>query len=398
MKAIVHMGIEKTGTTALQSFLTENRFHLKEKGYAYLESAGLPSNRKLATYCIDQSRFDDHHQMLNIVESSTRKAWNNQFIHDFYKEIDNLESHIHTVIISNEQLHSRLILESEIDKVRNTLEKKFDDIEIIVYLRRQDQLAISLYSTALKCGHSFDSILPGVTNTNHYYNFEVLLGKWATIFGKESITTRLFDKSELVDGDLFADFLTSCNINNLDLSTMILPGRQNESLEPKAQAFLSTANHSIPMMVDGKFNQLRAHLTYHLEKEFSGSPGLPLKDEAIAFCNKFQASNSNVAREWFGRENLFSEDFSSYPTKEDENRHTFEDAVYVASSILNGMMAREREISNDLYRKLQTAESQETTKLVADYFSLINPKLANYLRKNISGVANREAPAKLTAV
>ncbi len=381
MKAILHIGIEKTGTTAIQAFLTDNRVSLQAQGYAYLESAGLPSNRKIATYCIDPDRHDDHHELLQIVDAEPRKAWNDQFVKDFHAEIESLENSIHTVVISNEQLHSRLLRPAEIERVKLLLEDYFDEIRVVVYLRRQDQLATSLYSTALKCGHSFDSILPGVTAEDHYYNFQVLLEKWGNVFGDENITARLFDRAELVNGDLLTDFLQHSEMSSVCVDELILPGRQNESLEPKAQEFLRVANQYIPMIVDGRFNILRARLTQQLEAQFSGKPGLPPKQEALMFCEKFSNSNRVVAQKWFAREELFSNDFSAYPDNSTELQHSFEDAVYVASTLLNGQMQNELEATETLLVKLQQAPS-ETTKNIADYFESINPQLANHLRQN----------------
>jgi hypothetical protein len=382
MKAVLHIGIEKTGTTAIQAFLTDNRKALLDCGYAYLESAGLPSNRKLASYCMDFDRHDDHHEMLGIIDAEPRKQWNQAFLNDFNTEIENLPSNVQCVVISCEQLHSRLVKESEIVRAKEALSQHFDDIEVIVYLRRQDQLATSLYSTALKCGHSFDTILPGVTAEDHYYNFQLLLSQWSHVFGADKMTVRLFDRSEMLNNDLLSDFFQSCDITDIPLSEMKQPGRQNESLEPKAQRFLHEANKQIPMMIDGKFNPLRARLTQHLEQQFSGKPRLPLRQEAEEFCGKFLTSNQAVAQQWFDRENLFTGDFSNYPDNRNDEQFSFEEGVQISSSLLNSMMKDELDTSTELLKQLQQ-HPEAGTRLIADYFAQVNPQLSNYLRQHL---------------
>ena len=391
MKAVLHIGAEKTGTTALQAFLADNRGVLPAEGYAYLQSAGLPYNRKLATYCFNEDRSDDHHQVLGIVEAEKRAPWAKQFLHDLDAELRGLPESVHTVIFSSEHFHSRLFHIEEIQRLKDLLSPYFESFSVVCYLRRQDQMATSLYSTALKCGHSFPSILPGVTAQDHYYNAEVLLDKWAAVFGEENIRPRVFDRAEMVDGDLLKDFLTTADID-LRLDDKRLPGRQNESLEPIAQQFLHAINPQVPMMVDGHFNPLREKLTHHLEANFSGKPQLPLRDEAEAFCAKFAESNKRVAKKWFGREALFANDFSSYPVRGEVQEPSFGQGVEVAAAVLNGVMSDQRASAEALKEALQ-ANPEAATRLIADYFTSIHPGVGNYLRQNLALHANSSKAA-----
>lgn len=382
MKVVLHIGIEKTGTTAIQSFLSDNRKELRTEGFAYLESTGLPSNRKIATYSFDEDRSDDHHQMLGIVDAEPRKHWNEEFVTAFKNEIENLDSSIHTIVISNEQLHSRLERITEIERVKALLAPHCDEIEVLVYLRRQDQLATSLYSTALKCGHSFDTILPNVAPETHYYNFEILLNKWAEVFGQENIKARVFDKAELLNSDLLEDFLCHAGMSSINMNNKQLPGRQNESLEPRAQEYLRIANRHIPMMIDGRFNILRERITYQLESKFSGSPELPLRSEAETFCAMYEESNRRVAQKWFGRDDLFMLNFDKYPEAKVEDEYSFEDGVTLSAEVLNGITKQEQDNTVELLALLQL-NPEASTKIIADYFLRLNPQLANFLRQNI---------------
>ena len=59
MRAILHIGIEKTGSTSIQKYLAAKRTDLLRERIAVLRSIGSPSNRFLATYAIADDRTDD---------------------------------------------------------------------------------------------------------------------------------------------------------------------------------------------------------------------------------------------------------------------------------------------------------------------------------------------------
>lgn len=381
MRAILHIGTEKTGTTSIQSFLTQNRQELRQFGYAYLESTGLPSNRKLATYCFDSDRHDDHHVALGIVESEKREQWRAQFEKDFDQEIRSLDGNIHTVFISNEQLHSRLFSLDEIQRVKHILARYFDSVEVYVYLRRQDKMACSLYSTALKCGHSMEQVLPQVPDTDHYYNYEVLLDKWSEIFGQSNITVRVFDRKELVGGDLLSDFLNASNALDIDLNKLELPGMENESLLPMAQEYLRMCNQ-VPGPASPKVSSnVRNFLISSLEELYGGKPRLPTRGQATEFYSKFSSSNNRVALKWLGRETLFEEKFAEYPEAEIENALDLQMAVNISMEILKLKTTSDWQNSQVLLKNINT-DPDATTELLAQYFAPINPALSKKLRQS----------------
>ena len=151
-KALIHIGTEKTGTTSIQDFLHINRQALIQHGVAYLKSPGLTNHRKLPIFCMRDDRVDDYVIELGIVNKEARMRWKREFKKELHDELDCLSSKISSVIISSEHFHSRLCYESEVRALKEMLQKHFSEIRIIVYLRRQDKLAVSSYSTYCKCG------------------------------------------------------------------------------------------------------------------------------------------------------------------------------------------------------------------------------------------------------
>ena len=91
--------------------------------------------------------------------------------------------------------------------LREFLTAFFDDIQISVYLRRQDQVALSLYSTRLKSGETETRILPRTHAGDPYFNYDRSLALWEDAFGRANIHVRLFDRKGLIGGSIVSDFI-----------------------------------------------------------------------------------------------------------------------------------------------------------------------------------------------
>jgi hypothetical protein len=87
----------------------------------------------------------------------------------------------------------------------------------------------------------------------------------------------------------------------------------------------STSNISLK-----ELQKIRLELIENVNSKYPGPGKKPLRHEAETFYKDFAESNNRVARRWFKREKLFSEDFSMYP-------ETFPDkkSVYDFEQIVN---------------------------------------------------------------
>ncbi|MEJ2523509.1 MAG: hypothetical protein P8080_11660, partial [Gammaproteobacteria bacterium] len=67
------------------------------------------------------------------------------------------------------------------------LQPLFEEVRVRVYLRRQDELALSFYSQKLRAGFIPPSIMP-LANLKRprqpYFDFDALLSRWAAVFGE----------------------------------------------------------------------------------------------------------------------------------------------------------------------------------------------------------------------
>ena len=246
LKAIVHIGIEKTGTTSIQHFLHLNRRRLAKAGFHFLRSAGKINNRTLPAYCIDDSYPDEYLEGCGVVSASDRLQFRETVCDDLHREISELPSSIHTVVISSEHFHSRLPGLHNVERVRDLLKPLFDDIRVICYLREQSAACTSWYSTSLKNGESetLNQFMRRCSPANYYFNYQKVLGNWERVFGEGTIEAGIFDRSQLLNGDLLDDFaarLDPALVGQLKKSAR----RENESLRPEGQAILRGLNSAL---------------------------------------------------------------------------------------------------------------------------------------------------------
>lgn len=304
-RAILHIGTEKTGTTSIQSYLYSNKKTLAAGGYIYPKAAGDQNHIKLAVYGAEDGRVDDLRRSLNISNLADLKSFRLHFAQKLQAEIQSSPNC--TFIFSNEHCHSRLTESTEIARLHGLLAPLFDSMLVVVYLRRQDELAVSKYSTVLKEGGTKKDIIDPLMASDPYYDYSALLSRWAGVFGKDNLSVNLFEKGSLCGDSILEDFCKKTGVPLLDRSD----NRKNESLTPQYQEFLRKMNEKLPT------NVARTGLGETLTRVGGGKGRLPSRKDSQHFYELFQESNEKVRAAFFPeRATLFSEDFSHYPEEE----------------------------------------------------------------------------------
>lgn len=239
-RAILHIGTEKTGSTSIQQFLSHGRRWLATHGFHHSKAAGSPNHVRLFSYAVDNPRL-----AFGASDRAEQGKLRRKLEIELAKECDAHPDA--TFLFSNEHCHSRLFEAGEVARLKTLLDPLFDEVKVLVYLRRQDLLAVSLYSTLLKAGVSSDEVLvtrPIAALPQHapeqdlYYDYQALLARWAAVFGDDALIVRRFEPASLVGGDIVADF---CDAVGLPAPSRE-PARANESLRPEFQDYLRLLN------------------------------------------------------------------------------------------------------------------------------------------------------------
>ena len=315
MRCIIHIGTEKTGSTAVQDFLFSNRSALKIEGAHVCTSAGGKNNRALPAAFMSRDKSDDFFRVNNIDSDEKRNSWRGKLLQDFTKEVREAARSSDVFLISSEHFHSRLLTPAEVIEFHQFMATLFDDFKVICYLRRQDQMALSRYSQALRAGFTPGSPLPPLRRKPFipvYFNFQALLRRWAQPFGKATIRPRIYSETELIGGDVVQDFIDTAGLN---IKPGVHPRATNRALSAEAQSALWSINKRLCNSDEEVVVRLRGRLVEYLEKNAQGRSYLPTIAEAREFYEPFLETNNTVARHWFGRVSLFDTDFSGYPAE-----------------------------------------------------------------------------------
>jgi hypothetical protein len=313
MKCIVHIGTEKTGTTTIQSFLHLNRKRLRdEQGVAYLGKPKVRNHHHLAQMCREDGVITREMGYADVSEVVAKRE---SMAAAMKREVDELPAHVHTVILSSEYFQSRLSRRENVQNLQEILAPIFEDIQILCYLRRQDEVAVSRYSTKLRAGFANPDILT-LGAQRAFYNYLSLVKRWARVFGWDAFECAVFDRSSLYQGDLLQDFGRRVGITH-DSKSLVIPELMNESLSGAGQNFYCHANRFL-MGSDGKrdnYPRLRISVKRFVNRYYSGKSRLPTRTEAADFYDEFREDNCRIAQRMLGREQLFEENFDNYPAQ-----------------------------------------------------------------------------------
>ncbi|MES9963648.1 MAG: hypothetical protein ABW116_08905 [Candidatus Sedimenticola sp. 20ELBAFRAG] len=222
-------------------------------------------------------------------------------VDDILGELSRVDDRL--IVLSSEWLFRAK--EGFIRKLGSKLNDLFD-VNIIIYLRRQDEFAVSAYQQNTK---RFDgkgvrgsvSLPEGFGNGIMDYN-DICL-RWAEVFGREKMNIRVFSQEDLLKGCVINDFARVIGV-------------------PLDGSIIKNRNQSV-----GKISFKLAHIIkdYHVSRELyrkivfdapESEKALPDRETAERFYHRHVASNRKLKREFNihpEREELFSNDFSKYP-------------------------------------------------------------------------------------
>ncbi len=257
MTILFHAGTTKTGTTALQHFLKNNRAALEDKGCVFPSFLGPDNHTRLAAYGMDTDAMAPVKIDLKLTEPAAIEA--------FRKEVDKqFKEHIRPgkkYVLSNEHCSAHLHTGPEITRLHKLLTSTGHTVKVIIYFREPSEYLASSYSTLLKQGFSHEMMCPVGRALDRKYNYYAICKRWARVFGKENIIARVYARDALEGGDIRKDFLKLIGVEEEGLDfTDRGAAISNKSLDHVMAGFLREVNKQVPRYIDNKINPLRADL------------------------------------------------------------------------------------------------------------------------------------------
>ena len=306
MKCIVHIGTEKTGTTILQKWLYSNQSDLSAEGIYLSDIIGKPNNRFLPAFFMRQ--LDGWVKHAGIQNLEEKAAHFKDFLSKFSEEIEEAAKTHETFVITSEHFHSRLTSEVEIGDLYNFLTQNFEEVEIVCYFRSQFDLAVSLYSTALKVHSvaSLESFVDLASPERYYYNYAQIADLWSGVFGRDRCNFRIYDRDQFVEGDIRKDLISvvapSLSFDALDYGV----SSANEALSVLQAAAFRAVNGLIPYWLEGGgANPANLQAKEMLLKVEALKRGKISSRREAEVLQRFKSTNDYFFREFFASENQF---------------------------------------------------------------------------------------------
>jgi len=290
-KVFLHIGLPKTGSTTIQGFLTKNRQEIARRGFLYPCATGLPTSKALVSYAAAEGSFS-HYRLPP--KAPTGQASYREWLRDaLLTELAERDSTM--VVFSDETLGARLRDVGALERLRELLIACGSEITIICYLRRQDELALSLAWNYVLEGSPTALVFPPTGKALGLYDYYSIVSLWAQIFRPENIRVRRFGPAYHAGGDVLSDFL---EIVGIDATGLIRPAAMNRSPSAKNLEFLERLNPYL-----GRWTkQERVSLIRNLNGyESTGKLGAS-RAEREMFLSQFEKSNRKVAQEFLGIE------------------------------------------------------------------------------------------------
>lgn len=349
----LHIGTPKTATTAIQTFCFHNRPALEShgfcyarmgKGFSYPGTGGARNGRFLTTWLYDE-------------EGNRRKEeeeWR------FKNGLLRLEEQFRTfdrLIVSDEGIWIGALVRRPTlwEELKNWSEHAGVQIQVIVYLRRQDQFLESQWNQQVK--HLKGTQGWAAYRKKHMkapeLDYWAALNRISDVFGQENIVVRRFQKADFVGGSILSDFLSVLGLKlteNYDMSSQ--RERQNTRLEGNLTELKRVTNSLRDLSREEEQFLKGAALRCSVPARKAYRCDMQTPEEAQSLIRPFEEGNERVAETWLkDGAPLFNQSFSDAPKWKKDNPWLLDDAVrYSAMTdvlLLRRIEALEEEVRLD---------------------------------------------------
>lgn len=322
----LHIGMPKSGTTSIQSFLYDNAEVLSEKAdvfYPLLNSSVQNSIDKKINY---RTIMIDEYYMHN----GDINCYNRFFEDNFLKKIQ--ENKCSKIVFSEEFI----FMYCRDTKIIDIFLKHGFKVKVVVYLRKPSEYVASLWQENLK--PYMDSFYYSIEDFAKIspVNYE-LISKFIEKIGKENVIIRPFEKQQWKNENLIEDFLEILDVKNFEkVNSSIKNSSYNRNLAefmlilkgidlPKNDLIKLLKNYLKKVLPSEKLPDLDNMNDYDLTEFIAeNSPNTPkiidtIPDEFIKEVHEQYASEINKIAKIYNKDSFFICDYPEcYGTKRDK--------------------------------------------------------------------------------
>jgi len=292
-RVILHVGTEKTGSTAIQKAASSAHAELLKAGWLLPASFGPTPHVRVTTAAVDFSERSALVRLLRLQNKKSQDALRNTLSADIADEIQ--KKRPDTVLITDEHINVHLSSIQQLLRMRSFIEEFAQVDEVVLFFRRQDNFLAALISESIKLGRFgiFDPENPKpVGNTRPYrFSYQKIISNFEAAFRG-------------------ARLVLKCYQENPEYSTVrefegLYPELKNRLREPTQRQNSSlSAAVAMPLLIIG--NQAFKNGNQELllrwpeviaasQQLFPGSPWRLPKTKVTSFLEDFKSENEWIA-------------------------------------------------------------------------------------------------------
>lgn len=321
----IHIGTPKTATTAIQTFCEKNREALKSDGFYFPEFEykypDIPKRRN-AHFLVGKIPGENG-------KEEQERVWKECMDH-MIRAFDQYPN----VLLTDERIwHGTVSKKStQMSRLKKIAQNHGFEVKLIVYLRRQDEFAISWWNQQIKAAVSRFSCmkwdaqeLQKKITLDYYKHLEKLSG----VFGRGNVIVRIFDRNcfQGAQKNIQSDFMDALGLELSEKYVMEKPV-VNCSLKENALDIKRVLN-GLPDFDSQTKKMVNEAIWICSDYSDACKYNMFSPEERREFLQNFEQSNRLVATEYLHRESgtLFSEVQDELPKWTPDNPYMQEDII-----------------------------------------------------------------------
>ena len=280
-RLLLHVGMSKTGSTAVQELLAANRAQLRRCGVTYADVLRGPNHWQLAVAFAD--RITGLSRAVGVESEADRERLRRRMARRLGRAVRPGS----TWVASSEHLSSLLSSRRELEAIAAFLARFFDQVTVLAVLRRADYWLPSSYVEAVKGGSTRPLNVAFVRSRTRFLDHAGFVERWEAAFGTGSVQVLPFLESDKRDGvALPARVLAALGVGDgltLPAGWALPGGLPNESISAEATELLRLLNPRLPQSALRPTTTRRRVVSF-LARQFPGPPTVltPAAAQALA--------------------------------------------------------------------------------------------------------------------
>jgi hypothetical protein len=353
-KIFIHVGMDKTGTSAIQQFIFKNRkTFLKDSGI-YYPKTGMWSD------------YSHHPYAFSIVQ---QYGYSNGDMPSLLKKLSREVRPYDYVLLSSECLF-KTPRNKNFAGFWGFVTSVFEEVVIIVYVRRQDLWVESRHKHSILSGAELEiEKLCG----DWFCNYKQFIDSWAELVGQDSVVVRAYEREQFHGGSIYGDFLDLFGIE-MDEKYICPSDIVNTSLGGEEALFKKLCNQ---IGLEGRgAAEVNAVLLERskAEKEIRKCHQMMTAEQREQLIAKYSEVNSSIAKEYIAeKDGVLFENTSVARDNGDEvclrlsNHQVEEIARYIKNTSPKAMRIIKRQIEKVIKNPKSEEAGVAATKLINNF-------------------------------